>query len=228
MCFSATANFVGGGIVAGVGLATLSQIDRPGQVVLGSLPLAFGVHQVLEGFVWLGLEGRAPLGIGHGAAAAYLVYAQALLPLLGPLAVLGVLPAERRRRMLPFVVGGVALGAYLGWTLWHYPWTVVIAGGSLDYRNPGVSGALIAAFYVVLTVGPFLVSGRRWLVAFGVLNLVGLLTVLAVKAAAFTSVWCAYAAVVSLVLFGFLRRERRRRRAQGPHGADATALQPFT
>lgn len=209
MCFSATANFVGGGLVAGVGVATLTQVRRPRELLLASLPLAFGVHQVLEGLVWLGVEGRAPLGLGDEAAAAFIFYAQALLPLLGPLAVLFVARPDRRRWMIPFVVGGTALAAYIAWTLVSYPITVAVRGNSLDYRNPGISTAAVAGLYVVFTVGPFLASGRRYLIAFGALNLVGLSIVLAVKSYAFTSLWCAYAAVVSVVLFLAMRRLRR-------------------
>jgi hypothetical protein len=32
-----------------------------------------------------------------------------------------------------------------------------------------------------------------------------------IKARAFTSIWCAYAAVASVVIYGHFRRERRRR-----------------
>jgi hypothetical protein len=45
-------------------------------------------------------------------------------------------------------------------------------------------------------------------------NLVGLLVVMLVKRYAFTSVWCAYAAVVSIIIYFFFRRTRSHRVAR--------------
>ena len=41
------------------------------------------------------------------------------------------------------------------------------------------------------------------MVVFGVANLAILLTVMAVKRYAFTSLWCAYAAVASVIILGY-------------------------
>jgi len=54
--------------------------------------------------------------------------------------------------------------------------------------------------------GALFFSGFRDLVVLGWLNLVGLIVVMLIKSYAFTSVWCAYAAVVSVVIYFFFRR----------------------
>ena len=46
------------------------------------------------------------------------------------------------------------------------------------------------------------------------LNFVGLLTVMVVRRYEFTSLWCAYAAVVSIVIYFFFRRSRAERPAK--------------
>jgi hypothetical protein len=51
-------------------------------------------------------------------------------------------------------------------------------------------------------------------VELGWINLVGLLVVALVRRYAFTSVWCAYAAVVSVIIYFFFRRTRKRRLAR--------------
>ena len=209
MCYSATANFVGGTLVAGVGVATLTHVQRPRELALGSLPLSFGTHQLLEGVVWLHLQGEVPADLGRVAGAAYLLYAQALLPLLAPVAVLLVTDGARRRWLWGATILGGLLATYIGWTILGQGWIVDIDGRTLDYHNDGLSGLWLAGSYVALTVGPFLISGQRFLVGFGVLNLVGLSVVLAVRAYAFTSIWCAYAAVVSIVLYAYFHRRSR-------------------
>jgi hypothetical protein len=76
MCFSATANFVGGAVVGGIGVATLSQVRQAREVPFAALPLLFGVHQVIEGLVWLSLEGQLSRTVGDVAAYLYVLYAQ--------------------------------------------------------------------------------------------------------------------------------------------------------
>ncbi|MFI6444767.1 DUF6629 family protein [Kitasatospora sp. NPDC050543] len=56
-----------GTLVAGLGLACLARVHRPGQLPLAALPLVLGVHQLIEAAVWLGVDGR--LGPGPAQAA---------------------------------------------------------------------------------------------------------------------------------------------------------------
>lgn len=103
MCFSATANFGGSAVLGAIGMATLSEVKHRRELLFASVPLLFAVHQFTEGFVWLGMDGRLSTAVAHDAGAAYMLYAQALLPVLLPLGVLLFEPtAKRRRRMLPF------------------------------------------------------------------------------------------------------------------------------
>jgi predicted exporter len=73
---------------------------------------------------------------------------------------------------------------------------------------------LVAVIYVIATCGSLFFSGFGKLVALGWYNLVGLLVVMLVKRYAFTSVWCAYAAAVSIIIYFFFRRTRVHRVAR--------------
>jgi hypothetical protein len=57
MCFSATANFVGSAVLGTVGVITLTKVKHRRELMFASLPVLFAVHQLIEGFVWLGLDG---------------------------------------------------------------------------------------------------------------------------------------------------------------------------
>jgi hypothetical protein len=59
---------------------------------------------------------------------------------------------------------------------------------------------------VIATCGALLFSKVRAIVVFGVANLVILLAVYAVKEYAFTSIWCAYAAIASLIILVYFWR----------------------
>lgn len=62
-----------------------------------SLPLLFSAHQLLEGLVWAGADGRVSPDVQQAAALAYLVIAQPVLAVLVPLAVLLLEPRLSRR-----------------------------------------------------------------------------------------------------------------------------------
>src|SRR5277367_5420023 len=51
MCFSAAANFVGSGVLATVGVATLTKVKHRRELLFASLPALFAIHQFIEGFV---------------------------------------------------------------------------------------------------------------------------------------------------------------------------------
>jgi hypothetical protein len=225
MCFSATANFVGSALVGAVGVATLAQVRERREVVFAAVPLLFAVHQFAEGFVWLGLQGRVPDVVGDVAAYYYLLYAQGLLPVLMPLGVLLVEPSRRRRLLIaPFLVIGLAAGSYLFWIDVAHPVSYQIMNNSVAYENEGSLVGLFAVLYAVAVCGAALFSGYRWIIAFGIANLIGLTVTAIFLASSFTSVWCAYAAVVSvMVLLFFLRRRRYEERVNVATGGHSIA-----
>jgi hypothetical protein len=55
------------------------------ELIVGALPLLFGIHQLVEGFVWLGLRGEVAPGLGDTAKQTYIIFAHAILPALVPL-----------------------------------------------------------------------------------------------------------------------------------------------
>ena len=110
--------------------------------------------------------------------------------------------------MLGFVILGGVLALYLLWGLIAYPLAVSEQEHSILYVNVITNTDLVAVLYVVATCGALFFSGFRDLVLLGWANLAGLLIVMAVKRYAFTSVWCAYAAAVSVIIYFFFRRSR--------------------
>jgi hypothetical protein len=65
MCFSAAANFVGSGALGAVGVMTLTRVKHRRELLFASLPALFAIHQFIEGFVWLGLDGMLSSQVTH-------------------------------------------------------------------------------------------------------------------------------------------------------------------
>jgi uncharacterized protein DUF6629 len=201
VCFSAAANFTGSGVLGTLGVVTLTKVKHRRELLFASLPALFAIHQFIEGFVWLGLDGILSPAVTHDMGAAFVLYAQGLLPFLLPLSVFLFEPDRKsRRRMLPFTIIGGLTTLYMLWGLMAYPLQIFVRGNSIVYINPATNNTTLAIFYVVATCGSLFFSKVRAMVLFGAANLVILLAVMAVKRYAFTSLWCAYAAIASIII----------------------------
>ena len=212
MCFSAAANFTGSGVLATLGVVTLTRVKHRRELLFASLPTLFAIHQFTEGFVWLGLDGVLSPGVAHAMAAAFMLYAQGLLPFLLPLSVLLFeADARCRRRMVPFLVVGTLTALYMLWALIAYPTQTFIKANSIVYINPATNNTAVAVLYVIATCGSLLFSKVKDMVIFGLANLAILLVVMAVKRYAFTSLWCAYAAIASVIILAYFWKSHGQR-----------------
>jgi hypothetical protein len=212
MCFSATANFVGSGVLGAVGVVTLTRVKHRRELLFATLPILFAIHQFIEGFVWLGLDGILSPTVAHDMGAAFMLYAQGLLPFLLPLSVMLFEPnGASRRRMLPFLVIGGATTLYILWALTAFSLQLSVKQNSIVYMNQATNNTAVGVLYVIATCGSLFFSKIRMMVLFGAANLVILLAVMAVKRYAFTSLWCAYAAVASVIILAYFWRSHGER-----------------
>jgi hypothetical protein len=226
MCLSPEVDFVAGTAIAAVGVATLAQVRHRRDLLVAALPLGFGLHQFTEGFVWLGLRGQVSPGLGDAARDAYVIYAQAVLPMVVPLG-FALLERDRRRRLLvwPFAVLGLLTGLWLLYQVTQFPILAEERAHCVAYTTNTPHAIPSATAYVLAVCVPALLSSRRHLRWFGVANVLGLSFAATLQEEEFTSVWCLYAAVMSWLILLHFRRERR-----GPPGAqpapDAPSVPP--
>jgi hypothetical protein len=182
VCFSESASLVSGVAITGVGVATLRMVPDRRQLPFAALPLIFGVHQVLEGVVWRQLEQSAHVAVRTPAVELWLLIAWLVLPIWVPLAVRWFEPDAET--------------------------AVRISGHHLVYTLPVEPGWPLAIPYVAATCLAMILSSHRFVVAFG-LALLGSLAVTALMdARALSSVWCFFAALLSVSLFIHYARPR--------------------
>jgi hypothetical protein len=147
-----------------------------------------------------------------------------LLPTLFPLSVVLLEPRGARLRVTAFVLLGVVVSTYLAIVVLTDPVGVTPHPYCMVYQT-GVQDILVwSVLYVAAVVGPALMSGYRSIVAFGVVNLVGLVVVAVLYVQAFASLWCIYAAATSVLV---LVHMVRRRRLPDPHRSHGVALPPL-
>jgi hypothetical protein len=201
VCFSAEADFVSGAVIGAIGIATLTKVDRPRELPLAVLPLAFALHQIAEGFVWRDLDA----GAAHSAGVPvylYLAFAWVVLPVFAPFAIMILEPPGRRRRAIGgLVVLGAIAGAYLAAAVVRGDVSAHAVEHTIQYGGAGQYATVATVLYIVATCGAPLLSGFRAIVWFGVANVVAVATFATIQAEGLTSLWCTWAAVVSVLIY---------------------------
>jgi hypothetical protein len=214
MCFSVQADLVAGIALLPVAALSLAEVRKARELPFAALPLLFAAHQLIEALVWAGVDGEVSTQVQDTAALVYVFIALPLLPLLMPLAVLLLEPRGARARVAPFVGIGAVVAGYLGYAVITRPIDVVVHPHALEYATGVAHGDAWALLYFVAVIGPSVLSGYPSIVAFGVLNLAGLVTVALLYQEAFASLWCVYAALMSGLI---LLHMYRRRHLTDPH-----------
>jgi hypothetical protein len=202
MCFSATASFAASGVIGSIGLATLRHVRDPRALLFAAVPMLFALHQFTEAFVWLGLDGKiGPIALGH-VTFLFMVYAQGILPFLMPLAVLLMEPLGWRRRIIiALTLLGAMVCAWMIYGLVAFDSQCHVEQHSIAYRNAFTGNFTASLLYILATCGALVMSTHRVVRTYGVINVIGLTITQIIKEEAFASVWCFYAASLSIVIY---------------------------
>jgi hypothetical protein len=202
MCFSAEADFVSGALISSVGVATLTKVEHRRELALGAIPLVLGLHQLVEGFVWLGLDGSLSRESTERAIDLYVAIAWIVVPVLVPLAVMLITPPGRRRRAMAACVAlGSAVAAYLATAVLAGEVTAHVVHHTIQYGGAPRFAALATFLYVVAACAPPLLSRQPAIVWFGAANLGAVAIIALVQVNGLTSVWCVWAAIVSVLIY---------------------------
>lgn len=215
MCFSAEASFSAAALLVPVGLYTVSKARRemPGWTLFASFPLVFGVQQALEGAVWLGLDAGDP-ELTYCAARGFLFFSNFFWPVWVPLAAWWLEEEASRKRMmsllamLGFFFG---LAAFLPTVLEGYALQVGIEDHSVTYQTRlldegWISRPIVEMVYALIVLSSLLLSSERGIRIFGGLILLAFVATYGAYYHALISVWCFFAAVLSLYLVLAMRR----------------------
>lgn len=204
-----TADLVAGTALIPVAALSLREVRRRRELPFALLPAIFALHQFLEVAVWAGLDGDVSPGVANLAMRAYLFIAWPLLPTYVPLAVLMLEPWQARRRVAPFLGLGVVVSAYLAFVVLANPVEVIRHAHGLEYATVVHYPVVWAVLYITAVIGAPLMSGYRSIVAFGALNLAGLVLVALFYTQAFASLWCVFAAASSVLILVHMVRRRK-------------------
>jgi hypothetical protein len=208
MCFSAEASFAGGIIISAIGIATVTKVHRKSQIVFASIPLFFGVQQIVEGSLWLTIPLPEYITLQHIGTYIFLIMADFLWPSMIPLAVMLMEENRKRKRILKILLGmGIGLSLYYAYCLISFSITPHIMGYHIHYDTTFPKRLSMPAFiiYLIVTITPLFVSSIRRTHLMGILMFLSCLVTAIFFTQYLTSVWCFFAAIISGVIFWILK-----------------------
>lgn len=203
MCFSATASFVVGGALTATGVVTMRKVKTKAESPFSSIPLLFGIQQTIEGVIWVsfGLP-----SLNTVMTYAYLIFAYVLWPVLVPIAILLVETHSTRKNILRVLsLVGFAMGMYLLYFIFTDPGRAHIVNKSIAYNYRHLYNLLPLTLYVVVTCGSGLVSSSRIINIFVISVLTSFFGAYWFYSITFISIWCFFAAILSVLIFWYFR-----------------------
>lgn len=218
MCFSATASFTASAVLIPVGVYCLKKaatLEKP-YWVFALLPLVFGLQQIFEGFVWLGIgpDGGASVRL---PALGFMLFSHVFWLFWIPFACYALEDNVFRKKLFyGLVFIGAALGLSMYIPLWlHADWlSVLVTKQSIDYKtiliyDDYLPRVALRVFYAVVVLVPLLLSSELYIKIFGGIIAVSVAFASVFYGYAFISVWCYFAAVLSMyILFMIVRKTR--------------------
>jgi hypothetical protein len=205
MCFSATASFATSGALAASAVAIARVPKQKSAVPLALFPAFFAVLQFAEGILWLNHRGFVNEAWKPPALDVFLLIAYVLWPVYVPFSAYLLEPGRRRRLVILLCqAAGLVVGFWNLAVIIRGPVDAWVIGHSFHYQI-AMPGGLNAPYVIAVTV-PFLVN-RRWrLAVFGVaLAVLYCIAALVAASDTFPSVWCFYAAILSVFLYAVFR-----------------------
>ena len=128
-----------------------------------------------------------------------------LWPIVSPLAIYLLEPQRKNRRVLSvFILTGIATACYLLWFVFHFPHHVTVVHHSIQYHIKKFS-TLTGVFYMGSTYAPYFFSSHKGVRILGVLNIIFAAIARYLYWKTFDSVWCFFAAALSVGIYFFLR-----------------------
>jgi hypothetical protein len=219
MCFSATASFTVAAVLFPAGaycIKTARRIDKK-WIPLAICPMAFSIQQTIEGVVWLGVNSGDQEVIAV-ASRGFMFFSHFFWLAWIPFCVYWLEGVLWRRRLLLMITGiGTISGAsaFLP-SFFIADWlSVELVQNSLEYHVALIyddifNRTVLRGFYGLIIVSALFLSSDWRMLIFGGLIVASLITTYLFFAHSAISVWCFFAAIVSLYIVVILEIERRR------------------
>lgn len=216
MCFSAVASFSAGAVLTVAGIITTQLATSKAQLPFAAIPFLFGLQQFSEGFVWLSLTHTQYAHWQQAATYTFLFFAHVLWPVWIPFSALLFEQMQPQKNIIfAFFLLGFALAMGEIFCLTSYHTEARIYGHHIEYlvTYPVAFITISKVVYGITTlISCFICSYKKMRWFAGVLAISLMLTNIFYKAW-LISVWCFFAALLSIVIYYILFQQNKRQTA---------------
>lgn len=176
--------------------------------MFAAIPVIFAIQQVAEGMIWLSMGSLALRTLREDLTYFFLFVAESVWPVWVPLSLLLLERSRLRKTVLAaLLIIGLFTSVYLAFYLLTYGVEATVSGCHILYlqnlRSP--YSVLTSLPYLSATILPFFVSGVRGMRWLGLVVLASYLFTKTFYDHQLLSVWCFYAGLISVFIFGIMR-----------------------
>jgi len=203
MCFSASASFIAGGVLASIGGFSVAITNKRQFLPFAAIPFYFAVQQFIEGLIWLSFSEPSVQHFQYELIYLFLFFAQVFWPIYVPWSILIAEKDEKNRGYLRvFLAIGVLVGGYLAFCLAAFPVSAQIHDQHILYvlDFPEFNLNYKGIGYFIATVIPPFFSSMKGMRCFGIMIFISLMITEVLFSDFEISVWCFYAAIISAVI----------------------------
>ena len=219
MCFSATASFTASIALTIISILACKKATQCATFVLACSPLIFAIQQASEGFLWLSLSYPSWNVLQTPATYFFLFCALAWWPVWIPLTLTFLEPHLMKKKILiNLLTFGIFFSLYMLFCIGTYGATASITNCFSDVCHmhyaleiPGNTYSLLGALYLIPAVLPFFVSSIWGMNVLGATISVAYALSYIFYSMHFLSIWCFFAALLSLMIFAIVNRIESRR-----------------
>lgn len=199
MCFSATASFTTGTILLFTWIVTLYQVKHKSSIPFASIPLIFGIQQIIEGLVWISFNSF----FFHSIVVNMFVFiAYVFWPIYVPITILLIEKEKVRKKILWFIsVLWTMVGIYIFIHI-LYAWiSSSIISHSICYQVPITYPFVSFSLYFFSVCLWIIVSSSQKIRIFGTFVLVSFFIAYSFYPETSFSVWCFFSAAFSIIIY---------------------------
>jgi hypothetical protein len=217
MCFSAEVSFTASAVLMGVGVLNFTQVRSKRTLLLASFPILFALQQLVEGLVWLNATHWLNQSFDIFLSYYFLIMAYCIWPILSPLASFFIEDKPSKKKLMLIFLGiGIVLSIFLLFILFSAQVSTQIIGRSINYdlispQLTSLSIYLLGLLYMLPVGLAWMFSSHNMLKWAGVLLWVSAMITWRIETACYTSVWCFFGALISILTYFCLRQIARQK-----------------
>lgn len=227
MCFSAEASFTSAGVLAIIGTFTYREAKKENHLdnlsYLAVIPLMFALQQFFEGIVWVTMPPNYDYSLLHKIAVhGFLIFAGIFWPIWIPYTLYSLEEIPERKKILCLTLSlGIVVALSSALSMIVFGNEAQEIAHNIAYPIPPnayehtlfpyfkIGYGVILGMYVIVTIGSSFISTIRYVWIFGVLASIGFIVAQVLYAKAFGSVWCFFAAIISIICYFIVKKSPR-------------------